>query len=258
MNFTPNLVIGIGITFVGIALTLERFGVVEAWSLMRLWPVLLVLFGVSVVVQAFRPARDPMPGVRQRPIISPPFVFAIVIIGLLGAQASSRRTVAAPGNSQDTVSLFAVMGGDNRTSFAKPFRRGEMTSFMGGSRLDLRQATIAPGEDAVIDVFAMMGGVIINVPPDWIVDVEAVSVMGGVKDERFGPRRRDRGRILAEAEAPGGDQGERERRLEAESVEPRDTTPASPQATPAPETTGPQPRLVVRGFVMMGGLIIRS
>jgi hypothetical protein len=137
-----------------------------------------------------------------------------------------------------------VLGGDNRTSFAEDFQKGEVTSFMGGSKLDLRQATIAPGGQAVIDVFAMMGGTVITVPSDWVVDVEALSVMGGVRDERFGlPRRDRRRRILAEAEAPG--------------VEPAPAPPLPEAAGEAP-AAGPPPRLVIRGFIMMGGLVIRS
>ncbi len=253
MNFTPNLVIGIGIIGIGVALTLDKLGLANATDILRLWPVLLVLFGISVVVQAFRPQGDPaMPRLRPQPIVTAPLVFAIVIIGLLMSQASGRRTVAARGNSDQSISMFAVLGGDNRTSFAKPFRGAEMTSFMGGSRLDLREATIPPGEEAVIDVLAMMGGVTITVPSGWTVDVEAVSVMGGVKDERFGLPRRDRrrDRIFAEADAPGV--------TPAPAPTPEVPTPEAPAAEAAPGTTGPAPRLVVRGFIMMGGLVIRS
>ena len=63
-----------------------------------------------------------------------------------------------------------------------------MTSIMGGTQLDLRQATMAPGEEAVIDVFAVMGGAIVRIPEGWIVDVQATSVMGGIKDQRRGNR----------------------------------------------------------------------
>jgi len=50
--------------------------------------------------------------------------------------------------------------------------------------LDLRQATIAPGQDAVIDVFTVMGGVVLRVPAEWTVDVQAVPLMGAIKDQR--------------------------------------------------------------------------
>ena len=88
----------------------------------------------------------------------------------------------------ERVSLFALMSGDRRTSLGEHFRGGEMTSIMGGTQLDLRQATLAPGEEAVIDVFTLMGGAVVHAPKDWIVDVQATSVMGGIKDQRRGNR----------------------------------------------------------------------
>ena len=54
--------------------------------------------------------------------------------------------------------MFSVLGGSKRTSNDKPFRGGEITSLIGGTQLDLRQATIEPGQQAVINVFVMMGG----------------------------------------------------------------------------------------------------
>jgi predicted membrane protein len=84
------------------------------------------------------------------------------------------------------VRLFSILGRDNQVNSASRFRGGEITSVMGESVLDLRQATIPPGEEAVLDVFTMMGGLVIRVPAEWMVDVQAVPVMGGIKDQRVG------------------------------------------------------------------------
>jgi hypothetical protein len=65
------------------------------------------------------------------------------------------------------------------------------------------------------------------------VNFDAVPVMGGVKDER------------RPARGPSGD-----------NVDGPAPTIAEPPST-EPQA-GPQPRLVLRGFVMMGGLVIRS
>jgi hypothetical protein len=86
---------------------------------------------------------------------------------------------------------------------------------MGQARLDLRQATIAPGEEAVIDAFTLMGGLVLQVPEDWIVDVQALNVMGGINDRR------------------------------------------GPAPTPPSNASAP-PRLVLRGLIIMGGLVISS
>jgi hypothetical protein len=88
---------------------------------------------------------------------------------------------------------------------------------MGGTTLDLRQAVIPPGEEAVIDVVALMGGCEIAVPASWTVATPIVPVMGGVEDKRLPP-------------------------------------------LPVPHDSGapPPPRLVIRGFLMMGGIQIKS
>ena len=66
------------------------------------------------------------------------------------------------------------------------FRGGELTAFMGGCDIDLRQAAIH-GE-AVIDVFAMWGGIDIRVPDDWRVIGRVTPIMGGFEDKTRPPR----------------------------------------------------------------------
>jgi predicted membrane protein len=52
---------------------------------------------------------------------------------------------------------------------------------MGGCEIDLRQAAI-DGE-AVIDVFALWGGIEIRVPDDWTVIGQVTPFMGGYDDK---------------------------------------------------------------------------
>jgi hypothetical protein len=52
---------------------------------------------------------------------------------------------------------------------------------MGGCELDLRNAEI--NGEAVIDVFALWGGIEIRVPEDWSIDSRIVPVMGGVEEK---------------------------------------------------------------------------
>jgi len=122
---------------------------------------------------------------------------------------------------------------DQRVSSATRFRGGDMTTVMGGCTLDLRPALLARGEEATLEVFALMGGLTLRVPEGWTVDVRAVPILGGVRDQRagFGGRRQ-----LKDGEVEAND------------------APAA-QGGPA---EGAAPRLVLRGFIMMGGLIIRS
>ena len=252
INQAPNLALGIIILAIGVALTLDRLHVLEASRILRFWPVGLILLGAGVIAQSFsRGAGEPGTDRRHRVAVTPMFVLAVIVVGFLVGPRLERRRSFAQSDARDTVTLFAIMSADERSSFATKFQGGEMTSVMGASKLDLRQATIAPGEEAVIDVFAMMGGVELRVPDGWTVDVQAVSIMGGVKDQRLSAN--TRGRL------------DRDRRLDGErppaEAGPGETGPGETGATNVKASEinpATAPRVVLRGFIMMGGLVIKS
>ena len=77
------------------------------------------------------------------------------------------------------------MSAVRRVSTSARFRGGEVAAFMGGGRIDLRQATIPAGEDAVIDMLAVMAGFEIFVPPTWTIATPIVPFMGSVEDHRL-------------------------------------------------------------------------
>ena len=250
MTFAPNVVVGLGLAVVGVAMLLDRAGIIGAREILTFWPVLLILFGAAVSWQAVRGVDAN--GKRPRPIIGPGLVLILVIASILGSQAWERRDRFERGTStEDSPSLFALMGQAHSVSHSASFKGGDMTSVMGGSRLDLREAKMAPGEEATVDVFGLMGEVEILVPEDWVVDVRATPVMGGVKDSRpfrrFADERDD-------ADVGTRDDGQ------APAGAPSAEAPAKETTTPveAPVEGGPAPRLVVRGFIMMGALKIRS
>jgi hypothetical protein len=66
----------------------------------------------------------------------------------------------------------------------------------------LREATLAPGTEALVDVTTMMGGFEIKVPETWNVIVEIVPFMGGYEDKTrhptdpAAPRLRVRGFVM--------------------------------------------------------------
>jgi predicted membrane protein len=136
-----------GVLFVvaGTWLLLESLAIVHV-SFWQLWPLLLVLFGTSMVLR-----------------------------GLRGRGAA----IASDGNS--TVSALAILSGVSRGNNSHSFKGGDLTSVMGGCEIDLRQATIE-GE-AVLDVFAMWGGIEIRVPEDWTVVSRVTPVLGGFEDK---------------------------------------------------------------------------
>jgi hypothetical protein len=108
---------------------------------------------------------------------------------------------------------------------------------MGRSSLDLRQVQLKPGEEMVVDVFVTMGRATVRIPDHWVVDVSALPVMGSVDEERFTP-------LPEVPPPPPGDTP--------------DSDVAPPPPPPGPPASGPQPRLKLRGFVLMGKVEVSS
>jgi hypothetical protein len=208
MRVTTNLAFGICLILLGTALMLDRLQLLDAAQILRYWPVALVLVGAALVIQSFQRV-DANSAVRPEPSYGG-HIFVWVIVAVVMSQAFSRGTTSRT-DSTETVDVIAVMSRHQRVSNGPVFRGGEITSVMGRAELDLRKTTVAPGEEAVIEIFTLMGGATIRVPESWTVDVRAAPIMGGVKDRRTGAR-----------DVPGA------------------------------------PRIVIRGFIMMGGLDIRS
>ena len=248
---TPQLVIGIFIMLIGIVLSLDRLNILDAGYSLRFWPAVLVVVGTWLVSQR-HDAKSRFWGfvwilvgawllLNTIGLVHVGFwelVWPVAFIWLgvsLIRQTLGRgsQTVTSTGegggifnwiqarftprtNAGGSVALFAVMG-ESRRSITESFHGGEMTAIMGGCFLDLRQATIAPGEAATIDVFALMAGHEIWVPAGWTVVSHVVPFMGSVDDKRL---------------------------------------PAAQGAAPPPLDARPQ--LLLRGFVMMGSLVIKS
>lgn len=235
MKFTPNLVVGIVITLVGTVLLLDRLELLEMRQILHLWPVLLTLFGLSVIVQAWKGGTNGASASAGRPIVGPGFVLFLVVVTVFAVRADGQRFTRRGAPADTDISLVGIMGHDDRVSLSPAFRGARMTTVMGRTRLDLRKAALGPDGEATIDVFGMMGAVEVFVPEGWTVDVQAHAIMGGVEDKR----NQSQTRVSQTADA---DQPDVER-------------PSEKASTASPPTAA---RVVIRGLVLMGALVIRS
>ena len=225
IRITPQLVFGLLIATVGVMFTLDNLHILRARQFLQFWPFAFVLVGLAQIAQARTSAGvvgggiwifvgAVMLGSRLGLWDANLFDFWPIILVFVGGrivwQAYSGDPGGGPGVDRGgIISGLAVMGGCNRKIVSSDFRGAELTAFMGGGKLDLREAAMADGQ-AVVRVLALMGGFEILVPDTWNVVVEATPFLGGV------------------------------------DVKAR--TSLNPSA----------PRLIVRGFVMMGGLDIKN
>ena len=224
-RITPQLIVGLLIIFVGVVFTLDELGIAPAvqlfalladgahrhrraqdaagqgrrrrvrraavhargvWlqaeeldiihiRLWQIWPLALVLFGGFLVWQGLAAARH---ATRDAPLARP------TLPASDGARViSARRASPTP---TPRLSAMAILGGVSRGNNSRAFRGADLLAIMGGCQLDLRQAAI--NGEAVIDVFAMWGGIEIRVPEDWTVVSQIVPLMGGVEDKTRPPQ----------------------------------------------------------------------
>ena len=119
----------------------------------------------------------------------PLFLLGVGAYSVMRAVRGDRRTAEAgePGSEPGSIlDAFVFMSGVKKASSSPDFRVGDITAIMGGAEIDLRQASIRGGP-AVLDTFAMMGGIEIRVPDDWTVDLQGTPLMGGFEDKTRRP-----------------------------------------------------------------------
>lgn len=85
------------------------------------------------------------------------------------------------GRIKESSSLVAILGGNTRKGVWKPARTTRIISVLGGTELDYSEALMPPGV-IDLDVFCLLGGAEITVPPGVNVDVDLIPVLGGVEN----------------------------------------------------------------------------
>lgn len=207
---TPQFVIGLIIVTVGLLLTLDNLGLIYAEDYLRYWPAGLLALGVVKLSQARAAGYGGLSGIllivigalllvdrtmtiefnvwRLWPVV------LVIVGGALVYQTLSGPRLRSVADGSALVSAMAFLGAVSRGSNSPHFRGGSLTAVMGGCDLDLRHAAI-DGE-AVIEVFAMWGGIEIRVPEDWTVVSQVVPIMAGVDDRTRPPQGLTRHRLV--------------------------------------------------------------
>lgn len=230
---------GIGLVLIGFVLFVDRLGLVDAERVLRFWPLLLVAFGLQQMLWPHARARTGAGILRVNGLVWTVIGGLLLLSGLgilhvslwqliwptllifVGAHLMlrSRHHGSPSGEQGDDTAIVAILSGVQRVANAVAFNGTEITGVMGGVQLDLRRTQLARGEEAVVDVLLILGGCELFVPPEWVVSAPLIAILGGVDDQRL-------------------------------------VAPAS-IVDAAVDRLAPPPRLVLRGFVMLGGITVR-
>jgi len=202
-----GIIIGALIVTVGVAVLLDNLGIVRFHDIWRFWPLLLVAYGASRLLEARNSAAYVWGGLMTLigalllldnfHILMFNFDFfdvfwPVVIIGFgvsLLLRTLERRSSggAAAAVTNPDVNVWCIFSGFKRRIDAQDFKGGDIVAVFGGVHLDLRHAAIS-GDRASIDVNAMFGGVDIRVPENWLVTMKGVGVFGAFEDKTVRPR----------------------------------------------------------------------
>ncbi len=148
---SPNgVLVGSILIGVGMVMTINRLGYFHI-NMRALWPLLIIFLGGAVIYRAVKGRRS------------------------IGMQVKDGEA------TDNVVDITAILGGFDRRITTPNFRGGEVSAVMGGCMLDLRGSSIE--QEAVLNVFALMGGITLKVPPDWTVAMNGTPIMGGFEEK---------------------------------------------------------------------------
>ena len=200
-GFRPSsqLVIGSLVIFLGVIFTLGNLNLIH-FNIVDLWPIALIILGLYMLGTA-----SELPGRVSGILIGVlgllllfsnlgylyfhfwdfwPLLLVLVGFNMVWMALQGRFRVE---DTSKSITGVAVLGGCEKSCSSPDFQGGELTAFMGGCELDLRQASIET-DQAVINAYAFMGGIEIYVPTDWTVTCKVVPFMGGVEEKTSTPQ----------------------------------------------------------------------
>jgi hypothetical protein len=216
--FIGVFVIGLGLMFL-----LDNLDIIDFHRISQYWPALVVLFGAVKLVDAESPHERMVFGIitligvalllnrlgldfiRVRNIW--PLVLIAVGVAVVYKAVTGRRVVTAEYDkaieqNDAVLDVTVLLGGFVRRITTPTFRGGEVTAIMGGAELDLRGSSIEG--DAVISVFAVMGGITLKVPPDWTIVLNGTPIMGGFDEKTITPPHNEKRLIIKGYAIMGG------------------------------------------------------
>jgi hypothetical protein len=204
------------IVLLGVLLTLDNMDLLD-FEFFHLWPVLVVVWGLSMIVRRGGALQKLIGGIIAlagvalllsnlglwRVSFGDLWPLLLIMLGLsilFGARSGSGRlrvsVLVGPGSGGGTggseeafLRRWVALGGLDQKITSHNLTGGEITAVMGGIELDLREAEMA-GEQIDLEVFALMSGIVLQIPPGWEVTNEVMAVAGAVEDKTGPPAER--------------------------------------------------------------------
>ena len=195
----PGIVPGLLLIVFGTVILLDHMGYLDANRLWRFWPVILIVVGaVKFFKECSRLAGGLLMMVGGLLLLNNlgltrlswndiwPFMLIASGAILIWSRMEMPRIPHPTASGPNTVNEFALFGNVDRRVGTTSFQGGRASSIFGAIKLDFRTAEIE-GEEAVLYLEAIFGGIELIVPERWNVQFEGQSIFGGYGDETRAP-----------------------------------------------------------------------
>jgi predicted membrane protein len=198
----PGLLPGVLLIAFGAIILLDHLGVISVDRLWSLWPLIIIVVGLVRFVECptGRAASALLIMVGGVLLLNnlgyikfawgelwPMFLIAAGVAMIWGRMAIRRMTTPLQGAREpNMVTASAVFGGVERRVSMSNFKGGTVSAVFGGVELDFRGADIE-GDEAILYVEAIFGGIEIIAPERWMVIFEGQSMFAGYSDETRPP-----------------------------------------------------------------------
>ena len=129
----------------------EFLSPVERTQFYKLWPLLLVAIGATILLKRKFPETF-----------------------------DSYKTQLQDGE-YNYINESNIMAGSSKRFLTKEFVGGKINCIMGGSEVNLTEADLV--NNSVLRVFVLMGGIELRVPKEWNIQLDVMPIAGGVDDK---------------------------------------------------------------------------
>ncbi len=139
---------GLFLIAVGGFFLLDNLDVIRGRVWLYFWPLLIIAAGLWIIFRPrFRPSGEKAPEIKEK-----------------------------------DLDVFTVLAGSKRRIESKEFKGGKASVLLGGIELDFSQASLA-GNQATLELTAILGGIEIWVPREWEVVIDSSAFLGAVEDK---------------------------------------------------------------------------
>jgi len=193
--FGGRTIVALFIILAGALLLAQNMGVDISINVWELWPLILIFVGFGHLI---RPGsnRQPLNGII---LIGIGLIFLgnnldwfyldfaqlwpiiLILVGLMMIRSHSWKSEQDI-SDKDSIKLSLILGGGEHRFTSKQLSGAKITAVMGGGQIDLRESEMS-GNELVLDVFTVMGGLEIRIPQHWEVNVQTLPILGGVENK---------------------------------------------------------------------------